>query len=70
MVLLDDELIEDARDAGKRYRPRDPAALDDDPDAIAQLVDSFSEIDRCSATLLIVATNQGEQRGRDCRKID
>ena len=68
--LLDDELIEDARDTGKRYRPRDPTALDDDPDAIAQLVDRFGKIDRRSAALVIVATNQGEQCRRDRRQID
>ena len=68
--LLDDELIEDARDTGKRYRPRYPTALDYDPDAIAQLVDRLGKIDRRAAALVIVASNQGEQRRRDRRQID
>ena len=68
--LLDDELIEDARDTGKRYWPRNPTALDYDLDAIAQLVDRVGKIDRRAAALVIVATNQCEQRRCDRRQID
>ena len=68
--LLDDELIEDARDTGKRYWPRYPTALDYDLDAIAQLVDRVCKIDRRAAALVIVATNQCEQHRCDRRQID
>ena len=68
--LLNDELIEDARDPGESDRARDPPALDDDLDVIAQPVDRFGKIDGRSTALVIVTTNQGEQRRGDRRQVD
>ena len=42
----------------------------DDPDVIAQPVDRFGKIDGRSTALVIVTTDQGEQRRGDRRQVD
>ena len=69
MGLLDHELVKNPCNSWQRDGPRYPPALNDDPHAVAQLINRFREIDRRAGAFLVVATDQRQQHRCNCRQV-